>query len=261
MDTSTLVDCSHYRRGCQFVSPCCSGKLVRCRICHDNECLDHEFDRFSVQNVCCNQCETVQPIAEKCVNCSLLFGTYFCAICRLYDYNDETNPYFHCPDCGICRKGLSTNYFHCHTCGVCFSLQAKNTHRCSKAVFHNDCCVCTQNLFNSREPVIILPCLHPIHVECRNKWIQRSIGCPLCRKTMLEPDALQQYNQFMDNMLHPPQQLENNAEESQEEPEQEVQIPSITIYCNDCCNQQDSVMFNVFAYKCPQCNSYNTYQV
>jgi hypothetical protein len=82
----------------------------------------------------------------------------------------------------------------------------------------------------------------------------------LCRKTMLESDTLQQYNQLMDNMLHPPEQenqLENNNEES-EEPE--VQVPSITIYCNDCCNQQNSVMFNVFAYKCPQCNSYNTYR-
>ena len=90
---------------------------------------------------------------------------------------------------------------------------------------------------------------------------------------MLEPEALQQYNQLMDNMLHPlhqqENQFENNDEESQEEPrgtedqepEQEVQAHSITIYCNDCCNQQNSVMFNVFAYKCPQCNSYNTYRI
>jgi Zn finger protein HypA/HybF involved in hydrogenase expression len=71
----------------------------------------------------------------------------------------------------------------------------------------------------------------------------------LCRKTMLEPDALQQYNQLMDNMQHPPEQ--NN----QEDPS----VLGITIYCNDC-NQQNSITFNAFMNKCPQCNSYNTFR-
>ena len=169
------------------MSPCCSEKLVRCRICHNSEHYDHEFDRFSVQNVCCNRCQTIQPAADKCNTCSLLFGTYYCAVCRLYDYNDKTRPYYHCFDCGICRVGSLNNSFHCHTCGICFSLEEKKSHQCVEGLRYKDCPVCLQSIFDSRGmSFVILPCRHPIHVECGNAWIRRSPECPLCRYPVLQ---------------------------------------------------------------------------
>ncbi|CAI8035478.1 RING finger and CHY zinc finger domain-containing protein 1, partial [Geodia barretti] len=54
--------CSHYSRGCSFVSPCC-GKVYPCRLCHDDQELTHKIDRYRVTEVQCRNCHKKQPVS------------------------------------------------------------------------------------------------------------------------------------------------------------------------------------------------------
>jgi len=77
----TRPPCTHYKRNCSIVSPCC-GRVFGCRLCHDEalemsvqtlcvECTpeinsspmnntDHKIDRFAIQEIICRLCFTRQ---------------------------------------------------------------------------------------------------------------------------------------------------------------------------------------------------------
>ena len=42
-----------------------------------------------------------KQVKKDCEKCEVVFGNYFCGICRLFDDNDKKQ--FHCDKCGICR--------------------------------------------------------------------------------------------------------------------------------------------------------------
>jgi RING finger/CHY zinc finger protein 1 len=71
---------------------------------------------------------------------------------------------------------------------------------------------------------------------------QNRTGCPLCRKTMMSPDGLQQYNENMDSLisLYPMQDCITFA-----------------IRCNDC-DFVGEVGFHPYGMKCGGCGGYNT---
>ena len=234
-----MENCGHYTRGCKFISPCCD-KTVNCRICHD-ESSDHELNRFEVSKISCNFCDKIQDISNKCIDCGEKFANYFCSICRLYDYS-ETKSYYHCDRCGICRVGPIDTVFHCDECNMCYSITLKNNHTCKKELFMTDCCICLNDLFTSRESCIILKCSHVIHNSCANQWLNKNIGCPLCRKTMLDSDTEKKYIEYMDELI------KNNPIENS---------IKINIRCNDCLDQ-DEIDFHPIGQKCGNCGSYNT---
>ncbi len=81
--------------------------------------------------VCVTLCVVLLvQVGEKCVECGILFGRYFCAVCRLYDDADKGQ--FHCDKCGLCRymymythKQIAgflckNNLYHCSTNVVVF---------------------------------------------------------------------------------------------------------------------------------------------
>ena len=234
-----MEKCQHYNRGCKFIAPCCNN-IVNCRICHDDE-YDHKIDRFKIESIICNQCGLQQAVSNKCIQCNLVFAEYFCKICRLYDTH-ETNKYFHCNDCGLCRVGTPEEVFHCDKCNICLSITLKDNHNCRKELFRNDCCICLEDLFTSREGALVLPCYHTIHIECRNKWIKNKIGCPLCRKTMINGESLEQYNTFLDKLIS-------------DNPIDEIYL--VDIKCNDC-GKTSNINNNPYGRKCTHCGSYNT---
>ena len=244
-----MEKCPHYNRGCKFVAPCC-GNIVECRICHDDK-YDHQIDRFNVSRIQCNKCRLQQDVSNQCINpeCGLQFADYFCKTCRLYDTH-ETKQYYHCNKCGICRVGRLDEVFHCDECNMCLSLKLRDNHKCRREMFNTDCCICLNDLFTSREASTALPCSHAIHVSCRNEWMKKNIGCPICRKTMLYDESLKMYNECMDTLVREIAAVESGADE-----EEEVLV---AIKCNDCGVSNERLPYHPFAIKCPECGSYNT---
>ena len=96
-----VTECKHYKRECNIVAKCC-GKVYGCRLCHD-ENENHKIDRYATEEIVCKKCETRQPVSNKCINCGIKFGKYFCGKCRLWNDNNE-DEVFHCDDCKVCRR-------------------------------------------------------------------------------------------------------------------------------------------------------------
>ena len=150
--------CKHYRCRCSIRAPCCNNRY-NCRICH-NENEDHEVDRFKIEKLICSNCDTEQSVAAQCVKCNEKFGNYTCLICRLFDFTDKKQ--WHCEGCGICRVGGKENFYHCDTCGYCLATSLKNSHRCVERASKNVCSICYGDLHNSREPLNVPKCGHPL---------------------------------------------------------------------------------------------------
>lgn len=60
--TTTTTACVHYERNCSVVAPCC-GKIVGCRICHDELSPQGHppMNRFLIREVVCKNCNVRQP--------------------------------------------------------------------------------------------------------------------------------------------------------------------------------------------------------
>jgi len=232
-----VVGCEHYVRRCLLVAPCCNKAYV-CRHCH-NDAEAHEMDRHAVKDVVCAACNERQPVSNACLNCGIQFAAYFCAACNFFDDRIERN-YYHCDKCGICRVKGNADFVHCDHCGTCV---ASLEHKCKAERFHTDCPICLENLFHSTKPATVLPCGHPMHAHCQLNCMQQNrLSCPLCRKTMLPPDSLQQYNAMMDALIE--------ANPNQEE-------LAFAGKCNDC-GFNAHIAYHPYGMKCGGCGGYNT---
>ncbi|KAK3089294.1 hypothetical protein FSP39_002467 [Pinctada imbricata] len=210
-------------------SPCCN-KTYSCRVCHD-ENENHELVRKEVQNIVCLKCETKQEINKNCTNCDLLFGNYFCEICRLYDDTDKGQ--FHCGPCGLCRVGGRENFFHCQKCDLCLSTSLKDNHKCIEKASHNNCAVCLYDLHTSRMSTAIPPCGHLIH---------SNYSCPTCGQCMVDMKRVWEH---LDNEI------------AQVRMPDEYKDYKVQILCKDC-HKESRVLFHVVGLKCQHCGSYNT---
>ena len=97
-----VLGCRHYQRKAILVAPCC-GKEFVCRLCHDEECTDHTFDRYRVTEMRCMECGTRQPVNRMCTHCGTLMAKYYCNICHLFD-DDSGRDIYHCQFCNFCRR-------------------------------------------------------------------------------------------------------------------------------------------------------------
>lgn len=66
------MGCAHYKRRAKFVTPCCN-KLYMCRYCHD-EHETHYFNRKTVTQLICTECDTRQRVQAECEKCGVRFG-------------------------------------------------------------------------------------------------------------------------------------------------------------------------------------------
>ena len=246
-------NCGHYISGCKIIAKCCNKKFG-CRICHDFETSEHEINRYEIEEIICNNCNLRQPVSNSCINkeCTVFgenFASYYCGICHLYSDKPESEIY-HCEKCKICRMcgtGMKpSDFFHCDKCGGCINNQLKETHKCVTDALRNDCCICLDNIFLSREAVVVLPCGHAIHSTCFNSSIkQNKYTCPLCRKIMIKGDALDMMNLQYDNIISLYPYDENIKAE---------------ISCNDC-EFKGEVPFHPVGLKCGGCGGYNTMKI
>lgn len=86
-EENNILGCKHYIKKCYILAECCK-KFYVCRLCH-NENENHEIDRFKIKTCRCMECNTVQPISEKCEKCNIKFAHYYCNICHFYDGNEK----------------------------------------------------------------------------------------------------------------------------------------------------------------------------
>jgi hypothetical protein len=100
-----------------------------------------------------------------------------------------------------------------------------------------------ENMFHSTKPANALPCGHTMHVHCMQECFQKNqTSCPLCRKTMLSPDAWTKQNEMMDEFIR-------------RFPMQEELM--FSVLCNDCGFNGDAC-YHPYGMKCGGCGGYNT---
>ncbi|ETV75161.1 hypothetical protein H257_10380 [Aphanomyces astaci] len=183
------MSCSHYERGCHLLADCC-GEWFPCRLCHDDE-SDHAMNRHAVKRVRCRKCRCEQQPQKTCEKCKHVLGQYFCSVCNLFDHKGGDKAIFHCDQCGICRVGGRDNFFHCGTCVGCYPISGQSTHKCVSEAMLKECCICLEDMFNSRESPSILRCGHILHMACFKsmaKFARTRFECPLCRGSLLSSD-------------------------------------------------------------------------
>jgi uncharacterized CHY-type Zn-finger protein len=107
-----VLGCQHYKRNVKVQCYDCR-HWYTCRHCHD-EIEDHALNRKATENMLCMACGTPQKAADTCSKCGIEAACYYCDICKLWD-NNARKKIYHCPDCGICRRGagLGKDYTHC----------------------------------------------------------------------------------------------------------------------------------------------------
>ncbi|VVC93653.1 RING finger and CHY zinc finger domain-containing protein 1-like isoform X1 [Leptidea sinapis] len=236
------VGCAHYKRRAKFVTPCCN-KFYMCRYCHD-ENEQHYFNRKSVTELICTECDTRQKVQDACESCGVRFGKYSCLICNLFD--DEDKKQYHCEGCGICRVGGRDRFFHCERCNMCLPVQLQRVgHRCVENVSRANCPVCLEDIHTSRIPCHIPDCGHLLHRPCFEQMLKSGhYACPTCQTSMIDMSHLWHY-------------LDSEVEATPMPPE--YSDYKTTILCKDC-HKVSTVRFHVVGLKCQHCGAYNTCQ-
>ncbi|XP_055710540.1 RING finger and CHY zinc finger domain-containing protein 1 [Phlebotomus papatasi] len=236
------IGCAHYKRRAKFVTPCCN-KTYMCRYCHD-EHESHYFNRRTVTQLICTECETRQRVQSECEKCGVRFGKYTCLVCNLFD--DEEKDQYHCDGCGICRVGGKDRFFHCEVCNMCLPLQLKiDGHRCVENVSRSNCPVCLEDIHTSRIPCHIPDCGHLIHRTCFEELLSSGhYACPSCQTSMIDMSKLWEY-------------LDQEVENSPMPKEYENYM--VDILCKDC-HKESNIPFHAVGLKCSFCGAYNTCQ-
>lgn len=236
--------CVHYERNCNIVAPCCD-RVFGCRICHDElSPTGHpEMNRFMVQEVVCKNCNTRQAASNQCIHCQTIFGEYHCGRCNLW-MSLSKKP-FHCEQCGFCRVGGAENFKHCNECCMCISVGVFETHQCFKDKYKNNCPVCREDMFSSRQSPQDLPCGHAIHAHCFRKLAGFDYRCPICKKTVVSQQSMAAA-------------WEARARDIAEHPMPADLQRVVNIMCNDCETKSHGQQWHFLGIQCPSCNSFNT---
>jgi len=240
-ETKANLGCSHYKRKCKLMAPCCQ-KTYNCRFCHDESEENHTMDRKAVEQVECLGCCLLQPLASQCKDevCGLVFGSaYFCLICKLFD--DTQKGQFHCDGCGICRAGGRDSFEHCDTCGLC--LPINKPHKCISGSSKTNCPVCMEDIHTSRVGAHVPPCSHLLHNTCYVQMVSNGLyACPTCGLSM--QDMSRVWKDIDRDVAETPMP-------------REYQGLFRNILCRDC-NTSSMAPFHVVGMKCVPCGSYNT---
>lgn len=245
--------CNHYICKVDIKSPCCQ-EFFPCRICHDTTKNEeekdpkkrHTIDRYSIPSVRCRECLNIQDPESHCSSCGLEFATYFCKTCRLYDSNPAKQIY-HCQGCKICRIGPSANYFHCEVCACCLAISQRDSHKCRADATKQNCPICLESLFYSRDSSITLECGHYVHSICyRDMLVQRVYQCPYCLKNVskMNEEDIRSIDLEIENTPMP----------------EEYKEMMVDVLCNEC-EQKSQTKFHILGLKCSKCGDYNTRRI
>ncbi|XP_037790449.1 RING finger and CHY zinc finger domain-containing protein 1-like [Penaeus monodon] len=233
--------CTHYKRKCKLVSPCCQNNYI-CRFCHDDS-ENHTLDRANISEVECLACQKQQPLNQTCCNpdCGIKFGNYYCGLCKLFD--DEDRQQYHCDGCGLCRVGGRDKFFHCDTCEMCLPISIVDTHKCIVKVSKANCPVCLEDIHTSRIVSHVPSCGHLIHRPCFHSLIKAGFyACPTCGTSMMKMNDL--WKSLDEEIADTPMP-------------KEYRDLYCYVLCRDC-HKESLTLFHVLGHKCLECGSYNT---
>lgn len=234
------IKCTHYDRKCDMICTKCNNAYP-CRLCHDS-CENHKLDRFIVTHIKCRDCNIVQKSSNKCINCNIIFGKYYCGVCHLWDNSDKEK--FHCFKCGICRIGNRNDWTHCDKCKHCFRNGFKHT--CIDECTKKNCPICNDYIFDSPTSISILKCGHAIHTKCLENLLKHDYRCPYCKKTAVE--SIKEQWKIYDQLS------------SYEPIPEDFKNKRMVILCNDCGKKSD-IKFTFEFLKCNNCGGYNTGEI
>eukprot|EP00586_Coscinodiscus_wailesii_P002066 CAMPEP_0172485424 /NCGR_PEP_ID=MMETSP1066-20121228/13481_1 /TAXON_ID=671091 /ORGANISM="Coscinodiscus wailesii, Strain CCMP2513" /LENGTH=371 /DNA_ID=CAMNT_0013250705 /DNA_START=106 /DNA_END=1221 /DNA_ORIENTATION=- len=239
-----VVSCAHYERNCNIIAPCCN-KAFGCRVCHDEMSPPGHgpMDRFAIKEIICKECNTRQETSNKCVKCGVTFGEYHCDKCNLWMALGKKP--FHCSDCGFCRVGGRDAFRHCHHCCMCISVTVFETHNCMKDKYKNNCPVCREDMFSSRQSPQDLPCGHAIHAHCFRKLAGFDYRCPICKKTVVSQASMAAA-------------WSARARDIAMQPMPSDLARVVNIMCNDCETKSENRNWHFLGVQCPGCSSFNT---
>jgi RING finger/CHY zinc finger protein 1 len=117
---------------------------------------------------------------------------------------------------------------------------------CRAGVTKQNCPICLESLFYSRDSSTPIKCGHFVHSKCyKNMCKQGAYRCPVCLKSIFE---MNKFNEEIDA------EIENTPM-----PEEYKEF-FVNILCNDC-QGTSNVKFHVIGLKCQQCGGYNTRKV
>ena len=250
MDT---IGCKHYQRTCEILAPCCN-KFYICHLCHDEEykgvkgpgCLVERMDRKQIKTIRCKNCSKEQESSSQCKFCDIIFSKYFCKECNLFENNPNKDIY-HCFGCGICRIGKEGQYFHCDKCKACLPLIKKSKHQCNEDGMNQNCSICLENLFYSRDSSITLECCKNwIHLHCYEEYIKKFATCPYCSKSLFKMSKKEI------------EKIDKILADTKEALPIELKDKKVSILCNDCLAKTDNIDYHPMGIKCSKCGSYNT---
>jgi RING finger/CHY zinc finger protein 1 len=152
---------------------------------------------------------------------------------------------FHCEQCGFCRVGGVEAYRHCSECCMCISTAVFATHQCFKDKYKNNCPVCREDMFSSRQSPQDLPCGHAIHAHCFRKLAGFDYRCPICKKTVVSQQSMAAA-------------WEARARDIAEHPMPADLQRIVDIMCNDCETKSTNRHWHFLGIQCPNCSSFNT---
>ena len=197
--------CQHFCRKVKVVCPDCQ-ETHGCHYCHDAKWefakkKSHIMRWKEVEQVVCAKCQTKQPVSNQCIRqkCGNKFGNYFCAQCRVWTFNPQ--PIFHCDDCNTCHQAIKGQVKHCSSCKMCINKEEFEEHQnhCNPQKLLDDCCICQEPLLRGLSDIKRVPCGHLMHSHCVEQYAVAkiedfykgngfTIGCPLCKKSILPID-------------------------------------------------------------------------
>lgn len=185
------MNCKHYNGDCMIMTRCCPDKIYGCWRCHDEECDDHQLftKRDNIYILVCKKCDYKnEELTNQCKKCNHTFGKHYCLKCMIFKNEDGEKKFYHCDKCDICRLGKEKDNIHCDTCNLCVLKEKK--HNCCKRILskEEECSICRENLFGSKNKLYINPCGHYYHHSCLEKYIEtcsvKIPTCPLCRSEL-----------------------------------------------------------------------------
>ncbi|CAL6093069.1 CHY_zinc finger domain-containing protein [Hexamita inflata] len=143
------VGCSHISCGCELFCADCQ-QFFGCRKCHDAD-QSHPANFTQLR---CRYCSHSGQISNSCSNCNILFATYFCHSCNVFDdFSFYSRPIHH----------------------------STVTNKCVCSAASNDACmICFGNL--SDHEYTQLECGHKLHCVCKFEAIRNNVTlCPTCK--------------------------------------------------------------------------------
>ncbi|KAL3763769.1 hypothetical protein ACHAW5_000342 [Stephanodiscus triporus] len=118
-------------------------------------------------------------------------------------------------------------------------------HRRMPDKYKNNCPVCREDMFSSRQPPQDLPCGHAIHVNCLRSLAGFDYRCPVCKRSVVSRESMTAA-------------WDARARDIREQPMPPDLARRVDVLCNDCGSRGSGLDWHFLGVRCPGCDGFNT---